>query len=206
MLSPKYSQLVVATHNFHKTDEIREIVGHYFASVVDLNDFPEIPKTAETGTTFEENSLIKALAASAFLSDAFILADDSGLEVDALKGEPGVFSARYAGEGASDAENRAKLLKSLAHTGAKGRERSARFRCVLTLVQAGQKNAVFHGTCEGMIAEEEKGKGGFGYDSLFMPLGYEETFGQLPARVKNELSHRGKALAQFVEWLKNPMV
>ncbi len=202
MISDMSTKLIVATHNSHKTDEIREIVGHFFESVDDLNDFPEIPEAVEDGKTFEENSAIKAFGASVFLTDAFILADDSGLEVDALDGKPGVYSARYAGEGATQAQNRSKLLGELTKFGGSGIDRTARFRCVLTVVQGVQKLGVFDGTCEGMIAVEEKGEGGFGYDSLFIPSGYFQTFGQLSAAVKNELSHRGKALAQFAEWLE----
>jgi XTP/dITP diphosphohydrolase len=203
MISTMATQLIVATHNSHKTDEIREIVGHFFESVVDLNHFPKIPEAVEDGKTFEENSAIKAFGASAFLTRAFILADDSGLEVDALGGRPGVYSARYAGEKASNAENRAKLLAELAKAGARGKKRTARFRCVLTVVEGTQKLGVFSGSCEGIIANEEKGDSGFGYDCLFIPSDYCETFGQLSAAVKNKLSHRGKALEQFVAWLTN---
>lgn len=195
------SRLVVATHNSHKTEEIREIVGSFFDEIMDLNDFPDIPEAVEDGTTFEANSAIKAFGASAMLTDAFILADDSGLEVDALDGAPGVHSARYGGENASDADNRKKLLGELAKTGAKGKARSGRFRCVLTVVKGDRKLAVFSGSCEGILANEEKGEGGFGYDPLFIPDGYCETFGQLASAVKHELSHRGKALAQFAAWL-----
>lgn len=195
--------LVVATHNSHKTDEIREIVGCFFEEVVDLSQFPDIPEAVEDGTTFEENSAIKAFGASAHLPEAFILADDSGLEVDALDGAPGVYSARYSGENATDATNRTKLIAELAKTGAKGKQRSGRFRCVLTVVKGDEKLAVFDGSCEGILANEEKGEGGFGYDSLFIPDGYCETFGQLPAEVKNGMSHRGRALAKFSEWLES---
>lgn len=196
------SRLVVATHNSHKTEEIREIVGSFFEEILDLNDFPEIPEAVEDGTTFEENSAIKAFAASAMLPDAFILADDSGLEVDALDGAPGVYSARYGGEKATDADNRKRLMEELGKTGAKGKARSGRFRCVLTVVKADRKLAVFSGSCEGILANEEKGEGGFGYDPLFIPDGYCETFGQLASEVKHELSHRGKALALFSDWLR----
>lgn len=195
-------KLVVATHNSHKTDEIREIVGHYFDEVVDLTSFPDIPPAVEDGVTFEENSAIKAFAAGQVLKDAFILADDSGLEVDALDGAPGVYSARYAGESATDADNRSKLIEELGKNGAKGKQRTGRFRCVLTVVHGTKKIGVFDGSCEGIIANENKGEGGFGYDPLFIPNGYCETFGQLASKVKNELSHRGKALEQFSAWLE----
>jgi len=197
-----HTKLLVATHNSHKTAEIRQIVGQSFEEVLDLNDYPDIPEAIEDGTTFEENSAIKAFGASSDLKeDLYILADDSGLEVDALEGAPGVYSARYAGENATDEDNRVKLLAELSQAGAKGKARSARFRCVLTLVKGGEKLAVFGGSCEGIIANEDKGEGGFGYDSLFIPEGFCETFGQLPAETKNGLSHRANALALFVDWL-----
>ncbi|MDF1751956.1 MAG: RdgB/HAM1 family non-canonical purine NTP pyrophosphatase [Verrucomicrobiales bacterium] len=197
------AKLVVATHNAHKTDEIREIVGKFFDEVLDLSSFPDVPEADEYGESFEENSAIKAFGASETLQDAFILADDSGLEVDALNGAPGVYSARYAGADASDADNRARLLEELTKSGAKGKERSARFRCVLTVVKGDETFGVFDGACEGIIANEEKGDGGFGYDSLFIPEGHCETFGQLSGEVKNGMSHRGNALAQFSEWLES---
>lgn len=195
--------LIVATHNSHKTEEIREIVGEFFDAIVDLNEYPELPEPIEDGDTFEANSAIKAFSASRRLPEMIVLADDSGLEVDALGKEPGVYSARYAGENASDAENREKLIAELANTGAKGKERSGRFRCVLTLAKGDGKLGVFDGACEGIIANEEKGSGGFGYDSLFIPEGHCETFGQLSSEIKNGMSHRARALEKFLEWLKN---
>lgn len=194
-------KLVVATHNTHKTDEIRQIVGRFFSEVVDLTEFPEFPEPVEDGETFEANSEIKAFSASSRLPEAMILADDSGLEVDALDGRPGVYSARFAGEQATDADNREKLVKELAGVAAKGRQRGARFRCVLTLARGDEKIAQFSGSCEGVIANQEKGEGGFGYDSLFIPEGHCETFGELSADVKNQMSHRARALKLFVEWL-----
>ena len=192
--------LVVATHNSHKTEEIRELVGSFFDHVVDLTDYPEIPPADETGTTFEENSEIKAMEASSILPDIFVLADDSGLEVDALEKRPGVYSARFAGDNASDVENREKLIGELAKL-KEGKARTGRFRCVITLVRGGEIFGVFDGICEGRIAEEERGKGGFGYDPIFIPDGYGETFGQLDASVKNRISHRARAMAKLVDWL-----
>ncbi len=189
--------LVVATHNTHKTDEIREMVGSSFESVVDLTAYPEIEPAVEDGDTFEANSAIKAMAAAEALPDAFILADDSGLEVDGLGGAPGVYSARYAGEGASDQANREKLMSALGDD----QNRSARFRCVLTVVKGAEKLAVFSGACEGGIADSEQGDGGFGYDPIFIPEGYDQTFGQLSTDTKNHLSHRAVALQQFSSWL-----
>jgi XTP/dITP diphosphohydrolase len=192
--------LLVATRNAHKTREIREILGNAFA-VTDLAPFPDFPETAETGRTFAENAIIKAMAASA-LCEHLVLADDSGLEVDALGGAPGVLSARYAGLPADDARNRRKLLAELERAGARGKARSARFRCLLALVRQGDVIATFDGVVEGIIANQERGEGGFGYDALFIPEGYCETFGQLPAAVKNGISHRWRALEKMREWLE----
>ncbi|MCF6311330.1 MAG: RdgB/HAM1 family non-canonical purine NTP pyrophosphatase [Verrucomicrobiales bacterium] len=188
--------LIVATHNQHKTEEIAAMLGEHFAPITDLTQQPnrdDHPAPEETGKTFEANALIKALDASARFPDATILADDSGLEVDALAGAPGVYSARYAGENASDADNRKKLLTVLDGN----TQRSARFRCVLILVKNGKVLTTCDGTCEGRIATAESGDGGFGYDPLFIPEGYDESFGILPAETKNQLSHRGRALAKL---------
>ena len=195
--------LVIATHNQHKTEEIREILGPYFSQITDLTEHPEIPPADETGVTFEENASIKALEASQLLGPGVsVLSDDSGLEVDALDGAPGVYSARYSGEGATDASNRTKLLEELAKVGARGKERSARFRCTMVLASGGEKLVVFDGKVEGTIINEEKGDGGFGYDPIFVPEGYCETCGQLSSQVKNQQSHRARALAQAIEYFQ----
>lgn len=161
--------------------------------VSDLNAHPEVTAPEETGETFAENAAIKALAASARFG-GMVLADDSGLEVDALGGAPGVRSARYAGEQATDADNRARLLREMERTGARGRARAARFRCVLALAENGEVLGTFHGAVEGVIIPAERGAGGFGYDSLFVPDGYCQSFAELPAEVKNRESHRARAL------------
>ena len=194
--------LIVATHNTHKTEEIAAILAGHFDSVTDLTAFPAIPPAEETGTTFRENAAIKALAASRELPGAIVLADDSGLEVDALDGAPGVYSARFSGPDATDQSNRRKLLADLESAGVRGKDRSGRFRCVLVLARAGAEIAVFDGAVEGIIATEEKGENGFGYDPTFIPDGHCETFGQLPAETKHRLSHRGRALAKLKEWLE----
>ena len=183
-------RLLIATKNAHKTIEIRAMLGDGW-EVTDLNAHPEITAPEETGATFAENAAIKAVAASRLFA-GLVLADDSGLEVDALGGAPGVRSARYAGEDATDGDNRAKLLHALA--GVRGKARAARFRCALTLAADGAVCATFDGTVEGVIINAERGNGGFGYDALFVPDGYCETFAQLPAAVKNQLSHRAHAL------------
>ncbi|MEM7145744.1 MAG: RdgB/HAM1 family non-canonical purine NTP pyrophosphatase [Verrucomicrobiota bacterium] len=190
--------LVVATKNAHKTEEIAAILHDLVDTVTDLTTHPEIPAPVEDGDTFEANAAIKALAASAVLpTDTLVLADDSGVEVDALDRAPGIYSARYAGENASDEDNRQKLLTELAATGARGKERTGRFRCVMILARNGETLATADGTVEGIITNEAKGEGGFGYDPLFIPDGHCETFAQLNPDTKNQLSHRARALQQI---------
>jgi XTP/dITP diphosphohydrolase len=188
--------VLVSTRNAHKLVEIRQILGPSF-ELLDLSFVPALGEVEETGTTFEENAALKALAASAHF-DGWVLADDSGLEVDALGGAPGVRSARFSGEGATDVTNRALLLEKLATVPAE--QRSARFRCVIALARGGEVLAHFSGAVEGAIIHSEKGEGGFGYDPLFVPEGFAETFAELGAETKNRLSHRGRALAALKSW------
>jgi XTP/dITP diphosphohydrolase len=185
-------QLIVATRNAHKTREIQRILGPTF-TVNDLSAHPEIPDTREIGKSFGENAILKAVGASRHLP-GFIVADDSGLEVDALGGAPGIFSARYAGENATDKQNIDKLLVELAWTGAKETKRSARFRCVIALARQGELLETFEGIVEGTIVKRARGSHGFGYDPIFVPHGFEETFAELPPEVKNAISHRAKAI------------
>ena len=189
-------RLLVSTRNAHKLVEIRQILGAPF-EVVDLSCAPAVGEVEETGATFEENATLKALAASAHFG-GWVVADDSGLEVDALGGAPGIISARFSGLGATDASNRAFLLEKL--HGVRGKDRSARFRCVIVLARAGAKLAMFEGSVEGVVINREKGAGGFGYDPLFVPEGFCETFAELGAEVKNTLSHRSRALAGLKAW------
>jgi XTP/dITP diphosphohydrolase len=188
--------LLVSTRNTHKVREIRAILGPSF-EVSDLSVLPAMHEVEETGATFEDNAALKAVAASQ-LCDTWVIADDSGLEVDALAGAPGVYSARYAGTAATDADNNALLLRKL--EGVYGKDRLARFRCVIVLARAGRKLAVFNGVVEGVIALEPKGAGGFGYDPLFVPEGFCETFGELPEKTKNLLSHRARAVNKLRKW------
>lgn len=191
--------LLVATGNAHKTQEIAAILGSEWM-VEDLRAHPQLSSPEENATTFEANARIKAESASRELPGVLVLSDDSGLEVDALAGAPGVISARYAGPSATDADNRERVKRELA-----GRESTARFRCCMVLARDGQTLGVFNGAVEGRILITEQGRGGFGYDPLFVPDGYTETFGVLPGEVKNQLSHRARALSQVIEWLKtNP--
>lgn len=173
-----------------------------------LREHPGVILPEETGTTFEANAIIKAAGASAALPGRLILADDSGLEVDALNGDPGVRSARYAGEDATDADNRRKLKEALRELATHpDRGFTGRFRCCLALVRNGQVLKTTHGTIEGFLRLQEQGDGGFGYDALFQPEGYEDTFGVLTAEVKNSLSHRSRAMAELRVWLaENPEI
>ncbi|PAZ00710.1 MAG: non-canonical purine NTP pyrophosphatase, RdgB/HAM1 family [Spartobacteria bacterium AMD-G4] len=196
MKSSLCRRLLVSTRNAHKVGEIREILGSDF-EVLDLSTLSGVGEVEETGITFEENATLKALAVSEHFG-GWVIADDSGLEVDRLGGAPGVWSARFSGVGATDTSNRALLLEKLA--GARGKERSARFRCVIVLARGGQKLAAFSGSIEGVIINQEKGAGGFGYDSLFVPEGHCETFAELGAEVKNTLSHRSRALEGLRSW------
>lgn len=188
-------KLLVATGNSHKTDEIRAILGAGYV-VSDLKAHPELPEVEETGTTFLENATLKAVEISKQV-DGLILSDDSGLEVDALGGEPGVYSSRYAGEAGNDAANNKKLLHEL-----QGKDnRKARFRCVMVLAQDGEVLTSFDGAVEGRMLSELHGEGGFGYDPLFVPDGYDQTFSQLSEGIKNQLSHRAVAMQKVVAWL-----
>lgn len=167
--------------------------------VTDLRAHPQLVSPEEDGDTFEANARIKAEAASKELPGVLVLSDDSGLEVDVLGKAPGVQSARYAGVGASNADNRARLKREL--EAVRARTSPARFRCCMALARAGQTLATFSGAVEGRVIDEERGTGGFGYDSMFIPDGFADTFGVLSAEVKNGLSHRARALAQVIEWL-----
>lgn len=190
-------RILIATKNAHKTAEIRAILGAEW-EVCDLTAFPEIAAPEETGATFEDNARIKAESASRVFT-GLVLSDDSGLEVDALGGEPGVQSALYAGVHGDDAANRARLKHELPACGVP-QPWSARFRCVMALAEAGQTVAVFDGRVEGRVVAAEQGAGGFGYDALFIPEGHTQTFAELPGEVKNALSHRARALAGAVEF------
>jgi|ERR1700761_5275265 XTP/dITP diphosphohydrolase len=191
--------LLIATRNRHKTREIGQMLGSGW-EVRDLVSLPHAPKIEETGATFEENAALKALAISQIFT-GLVLADDSGLEVDALNGAPGVYSARFAGIDANDAENRFLLIDKLKKLG--GDEYPARFRCVIVLASQGELLGSFAGVINGKVILEERGDSGFGYDSMFIPQGYMETFGELQSEIKNSLSHRGRALAKALEFLRS---
>ena len=194
------TELVIATRNAHKTREIQYILGPEF-TVRDLRAYSAMSEIPEIGISFKENARFKAVAVSQRLPD-LVIADDSGLEVDALGGAPGVYSARYAGIKASAKEKIDKLLRELASVGAINDARRARFRCVLALACKGNLLGSVEGVVEGRIADKARGSGGFGYDPIFIPEGFQQTFGELPAEVKNTISHRAKAIRRLATKLR----
>ena len=193
------TQLLIATHNSDKVEEIRGILFGVNLALVPLTDFPSIPPTVEDAGTLEGNALKKA--EEAFRATGIpAVADDTGLEVFYLNGAPGVLSSRYAGENATYADNRQKLLSRL--RGVPPRRRGARFRTVVAFVPSEGKYHLFEGVCSGVIIEKERGEGGFGYDPIFLPDGYSETFAQMQLAHKNTLSHRARAFQSFGEFLR----
>jgi len=193
-------KLTIATRNRHKTQEMTAMLGPHWM-VEDLYGRLELPEPDESGATFEENAAIKAVAAARAL-EGLVLADDSGLEVDLLEGAPGIRSARYAGPKATDKENRVRLLADLTRVNHLAHEPvTARFRCAMVIAEKGAVLGTFCGRVEGRIVRAEAGTGGFGYDPLFIPDGYNETFAELDAQTKNRLSHRARAMEQVLEWL-----
>jgi len=196
--------IVFATNNAHKLSEIRQILGNSI-EVLSLKDIGCDVDIPETGSTLEENALQKAQ----YVFDHYhldVFADDTGLEVEALNGAPGVYSARYAGDGHDSEANMAKLLKELEHED----NRKARFRTVIALIQkvggldCVQRIKLFEGIVNGQIIRERRGGEGFGYDPIFLPDGYDQTFAELGMDIKNEISHRARATAKFADFvLKN---
>ena len=187
-------QLIVATRNTHKTREIAQILGSDLA-VRDLTAHPEISEIMESGTSFEENAKLKAIAVSERLQ-GLVVADDSGLEVDALEGAPGVFSARYSGERANDEENVNKVLRELRGV----INRSAGFRCAIAVVKNGKLITTVAGRIAGTITESPRGENGFGYDPIFVPEGFAETFAELSPEIKNKISHRAAAVRGLIRY------
>ena len=189
-------KLVFATHNDHKLKEVQQLLpeGFEILSLKDIQCFDEIP---ETGATLKENAKIKAdYVTQTYGLDCF--SDDTGLLVDALNGQPGVYSARYAGGNKNARDNMTKLLLEL-----KGiSNRNAHFKTAVHLNLQGN-SYIFEGIVEGIITKNEHGTGGFGYDPIFKPNGYNKTFGELPSETKNTISHRGRAIEKLVEFLKN---
>ncbi len=184
-------EILLATRNQKKKLELQELLDNPGMRILTLEDIEHIPEIIEDGCTFEENAVKKARETAA-LSGYTCLADDSGLVVDALEGKPGIYSARFAGPEASDHENNEKLLDLMKDI--EVGKRTARFICVIAISTPGGEVESVYGTCEGRIALAPRGEGGFGYDPLFIPEGYEESFGELPASIKNTISHRAQAL------------
>jgi len=192
--------LLVGSGNQDKLKELLILLEGMDWELRSLRDYPEVPEPEETGETFEENALLKARYYGQHFGVACV-ADDSGLVVDALDGAPGVYSARYAGEGCSYADNNAKLLAEL--EGKPWHERSARFvSCAAFVTPAGEEHTV-RGEVEGHIAVDAFGTNGFGYDPLFVPVGEEKTFAEMSAEEKHEISHRGRAFRAFRAYLEN---
>ncbi|MGA8163727.1 MAG: RdgB/HAM1 family non-canonical purine NTP pyrophosphatase [Waddliaceae bacterium] len=189
-------KLVLATHNLHKVREMREmlkIVSHL--DVLSLLSFPDYRLPNETEKTFLANALLKAEHAAKHLN-LWVLADDSGLCVPALGGKPGIHSKRYAGEEATDSENRKKLLQDMKDL--TGLERSAYFECCLALADPGGVRKTVAAICEGTVTEKERGRNGFGYDFIFHKHGYEKTFAEIDESTKNRISHRRKAFDKLI--------
>ena len=202
--------ILIATHNDNKAVEIAAIINDQY-TVKTLTDFGKAPEVKEDKNTFAENAKKKASEIAFWLNRQslnnipdYVLADDSGLEVDILNGRPGIHSARYASdnanENASDKNNNTKLLKEL--TGFSETERNAQFRCVLALTTVSQiETKTFEGVCRGRISKSETGKHGFGYDPLFIPEGHNQSFAELGSKTKNIISHRAKALSKLANFL-----
>lgn len=184
-------KLVLATNNIHKIREISQILEGLDVEIVTKDAFPDFPDVEETGSTLEENAILKAEEISDF-TGLPSMADDSGLEVDALDGAPGVISARYAGPGCTFADNNAKLLREL--TGVPREKRTARFRCVIAVCFGKGDTRLAEGTVDGVITDEIRGREGFGYDPVFLIPDLGMTFAEMPADQKNSMSHRGRAV------------
>jgi XTP/dITP diphosphohydrolase len=191
-------ELVVATGNPHKIREIHDLLHMGWVRLRPWTDFAPLPEVVEDGDTFAANALIKSRAAYAH-TGLPAMADDSGIEIDALDGRPGVYSARFAGPDATDAENNAHMVALLA---GKPEPLTARYHCVIAVSGLDGGDHLFDGTCEGTLTLTPRGGGGFGYDPYFIPAGYQTTFGEMTLAAKQALSHRGAAVRKLAEWLR----
>ncbi|MCL5779452.1 MAG: XTP/dITP diphosphatase [Firmicutes bacterium] len=191
-------KLVLATNNKGKVKELAEMLNPLGLQVVPIGEYPGFQEVEEDGETFADNAIKKAVAAAEFTGE-LSLADDSGLEADALNGAPGVYSARFAGELKDDAANNRKLLKLLEDV--PDEKRTGRFRCVIAIAEPNGRVHTAEGACEGIILRELKGEVGFGYDPLFYVPTYKQTFAEMDLEQKNSISHRGKALRKAMEIL-----
>lgn len=188
-------KILIATKNKGKATEFKRFFANYQMDTISLLDLSDdIPDIEETGTTFAENAGLKAEQISSMFNVP-VLADDSGLIVDALDGRPGIYSARYAGASKRDQDNNEKVLHELINTSLE--ERTARFICVLALARPQEETVYVTGYCEGKIAFSETGANGFGYDPIFIPVGYTKTMAEITAEEKAKISHRGKAIVQL---------
>ncbi len=195
------SEIVVATKNSGKIKELKELLAGLPFHFKSLNEFPNITEAEETGVTFAENAAIKARS-YALQTKMWSLADDSGLEVEALGGAPGVFSARYAGEEATDGENVEKLLRRLKESN--DQRRSARFVCAMAIAdEKGDIKFFAESVCNGKIALNPNGANGFGYDPVFIPEGFSQTFGELSGEIKQKISHRARATKKIAVFLRD---
>lgn len=196
MKKPMHNVLLLATRNQGKKKEMQQILKGLLLDIINLEDIELLPEIIEDGTSFAENAIKKAKQTAA-LSGYICLADDSGLEVDALNGNPGIYSARFAGEDADDNKNNKKLLYMLKEV--EMEKRTARFVCAVAISDPSGNYRVVSGKCEGRIGLQLEGTGGFGYDPLFIPLGSDKSFAQLTAEEKNSISHRAHALQKARE-------
>ena len=191
-------EIIIATKNRGKIDEFSALFDNYFNNITSLLDYESVPEIIEDRDTFEENALKKARIISDFFNKP-VIADDSGLVVEVLDGEPGIYSARYAGEGSTDDQNVDKLLTRI-----KPHEnRNAKFVCVLALVYPDGRNYIFEGSCEGLIIDEKRGSNGFGYDPVFYVPGLNKTMAELDPGVKNKISHRSEASKKLKDYLNS---
>jgi XTP/dITP diphosphohydrolase len=196
-------KLVLATRNIGKVRELSKMLSDQCnIKVLSMVDFPNAPEIVEDGETYQDNAKKKAIHIAEY-SGFLALADDSGLEVDALDGAPGVHSARYAGSNASDADRIVKLLTAIMDT--PDDERTARFKCAVAVAEPSGHADVVIGVCNGSIIREPRGTWGFGYDPIFVPQGYDLTFAELGEQVKNCISHRAKALKMALELIENTL-
>ncbi|QDS35148.1 XTP/dITP diphosphatase [Brevibacillus brevis] len=196
---PNRKKVVLATRNQGKVKEFNRLFADAGWEGISLTEFDGVPEVVEDKDTFEGNALKKAIEISTYLKMP-ALGDDSGLEVDALEGRPGVYSARFAGEEATDEQNWRKLLKELEEVSTQ--ERTARFRCTLALVIPGEEPIIATGACEGVIAREPKGTNGFGYDPVFYIPSMDKMMAELMPEEKNQISHRARAMQQLLEIIK----
>lgn len=192
-------EILIATKNGNKTKELKDLLTDSNFILKDLNEISNIGEVDEKGKSFAENAVLKAQS-YALATKMWALADDSGLEVEALSGAPGIYSARYAGESATDEERMLKLLRELEE--AVDKRRRARFVCAMAVSGAdGKVRFIAEGVCGGRIAVKPYGDNGFGYDPIFVPDGYEQTFGEISSEIKQKISHRARAIAKIIRYL-----